>query len=79
MIMNKMDILKTVCGFIALNGISASFAFAGSMDLGLINPKGEVILLYKEGDLITVKECEDLTILKEPSHRADCTQKPGTI
>ena len=78
MIMNKMDILKTVCGFIALNGISASFAFAGPMDVGLINPKGEVILFYKEGDSITVKKCEDLTILKEPSHRADCTQKPGT-
>ena len=76
--MNKINILKTVCGFIVSNGIAASFAFAGSMDVGLINPKGEVILFYKEGDLITVKECVDLTILKKPSHREDCKQKPGT-
>ena len=76
--MNKIDILKTVCGFIVSNGIAVSFAFAGSMDVGLINPKGEVILFYKEGDSITVKECVDLTILKEPSHREDCKQKPGT-
>ena len=76
--MNKINILKTVCGFIGLNGIAASFAFAGSMDVGLINPKGEVILFYKEGDSITVKECVDLTILKNPSHREDCKQKPGT-
>ena len=76
--MNRVDILKTVCGFIVLNGIAASFAFAGSMDVGLINPKGEVILFYKEGDSITVKECVDLTILEKPSHREDCKQKPGT-
>ena len=75
--MNKINILKTVCGFIGLNGIAASFAFAGSMDVGLIGPKGEVILFYKEGDLITVKECVDHTILK-PLHREDCTKKPGT-
>ena len=30
--MNKIDILKTVCGFIVSNGIATSFAFAGSMD-----------------------------------------------
>ena len=30
--MNKINILKTVCGFIVSNGIAASFAFAGSMD-----------------------------------------------
>ena len=78
MIMNKMDILKTVCGFIGLNGVAASFAFAGSMDVGLIGPKGEVILLYKEGDLITVKECVDYTILKDPSHHEGCTKKQGT-
>ena len=76
--MNRVDILKTVCGFIVSNGIAANFAFAGSMDVGLINPKGEVILFYKEGDSITVKECVDLTILKTPSHREDCKQKPGT-
>ena len=76
--MNKINILKTVCGFVVSNGIAASFAFAGSMDVGLINPKGEVILFYKEGDSITVKECVDFTILKEPSHREDCKQKPGT-
>ena len=76
--MNKINILKTVCGFIVSNGIATSFAFAGPMDVGLIGPKGEVILLYKEGDLITVKECVDYTILKDPSHREDCTQKPGT-
>ena len=59
--MNKINILKTVCGFIGLNGIAASFAFAGSMDVGLIGPKGEVILLYKEGALITVKESSRIT------------------
>ena len=81
--MNKINILKTVCGFIVLNGIAASFAFAGPMDVGFISPQGEVILFYKDGDLITVKECEDITVLKEPNHRhrrhrADCTQKLGT-
>ena len=51
---------------------------AGFLDVGTIGPKGEVILFYKEGDLITVKECADHTILEEPSHRKDCTKKPGT-
>ena len=51
---------------------------AGFLDVVSIGPKGEVILFYKEGDLITVKECVDHTILEEPSHREDCTQKPGT-
>ena len=76
--MNKIDILKTVCGFIVSNGIAANFVFAGSMDVGLTNSKGEVILFYKEGDLITVKECVDLTIFKNPNHREDCKQKRGT-
>ena len=76
--MNKINILKTVCGFIVSNGIAASFAFAGSMDVGLIGPKGEVILLYKEGALITVKECVDYTLLEDPSRREDCTKKQGT-
>ena len=30
--MNKINILKTVCGFIVSNGIATSFAFAGPMD-----------------------------------------------
>ena len=30
--MSKIDILKTVCGFIVLNGIAANFAFAESVD-----------------------------------------------
>ena len=76
--MNRIDILKTVCGFIVSNGMAASFAFAGPMDVGLIGPKGEVILFYKEGDLITIKECVNHTTLEESSHRKDCTQKPGT-
>ena len=70
--------------FLILTGVGCSTfkglnrQIAGFLDMGLIFPKGEVILFYKEGSLITVKECVDLTILKEPSHRADCTQKPGT-
>ena len=78
MLMNKINILKTICGFVVLNGIFASFAFAGSLDVGFIGSKVEVILFYKDGDLIIVKKCVDLTILKEPGHREGCIQRPGT-
>ena len=56
--MNRIDILKTACGFIVSNAIAASFAFAGSMGVGLTDSKGEVILFCKEGCLIAIKESE---------------------
>ena len=71
-----MFLILTGGGCSTLKGLNRQIA--GSMDVGVVSSKGEVILFYKEGDSITVKECVDLTILEEPSHREDCTQKPGT-
>ena len=48
----------------------------GTMDAGIIGPKGEVILFYKESSKIVVKQCEDYTVLKS---RSDCKVKPGTV
>ena len=69
-------LILTGGGCSTLKGLKRQIA--GFLDVESIGPKGEVILFYKEGDLITVKECVDHTILEEPSHREDCTQKPGT-
>ena len=69
-------LILTGGGCSTLKGLKRQIA--GVLDVGSIGPKGEVILFYKEGDLITVKECVDHTILEEPSHREDCTQKSGT-
>ena len=69
-------LILTGGGCSTLKGLKRQIA--GFLDVVSIGPKGEVILFYKEGDLITVKECVDHTILEEPSHREDCKQKPGT-
>ena len=47
-----------------------------TMALGLIGPKGEVILFYKERNQIVVKQCENYTVLKLES---DCEILPGTV
>ena len=47
-----------------------------TMALGLIGPKGEVILFYKERNRIVVKQCENYTVLKLES---DCEILPGTV
>ena len=47
-----------------------------AMMVGLIGPKGEAILFYKEHDKIVVKQCESYTVLKLKS---DCKVLPGTV
>ena len=47
-----------------------------AMMVGLIGPKGEAILFYKEHDKIVVKQCENYTVLKLKS---DCKVLPGTV
>ena len=47
-----------------------------TMAVGLIAPKGEVILFYKEHNQIVVKQCENYTVLKLES---DCEILPGTV
>ena len=47
-----------------------------AMMVGLIGPKGEGILFYKEHDKIVVKQCENYTVLKL---RSDCKVLPGTV
>ena len=71
-----MLLILTGGGCSTLKGLKRQIA--GALDAGLIDSKGEVILFYKDGNSIIIKECVDLTILEEPSHREDCTQKPGT-
>ena len=44
-------------------------------DAGLIGPKGEVALFFKQDNRIVVKQCADYTVLKS---RNDCVMKPGT-
>ena len=46
-----------------------------AMDAGLIGPKGEVALFFKQDGRIVVKQCTDYTVLKS---RNDCVMKPGT-
>ena len=48
---------------------------AGTMDAGIIGPKGEVVLFYKDDGKIIIKHCEDYTNLQS---RDDCKLKPGT-
>jgi len=46
-----------------------------AMDAGVIdNRTGEVILFYKEGDKIVIKQCKDGTVLRT---RSDCAVKSG--
>ena len=52
-------LILTSGGCSTLKGLSRQIA--GFLDVGLIGPKGEVILFYKEGDLITVKESSRIT------------------
>ena len=47
-----------------------------TMALGLIAPKGEVILFYKKHNQIVVKQCENYTVLKLES---DCEILPETV
>ena len=47
-----------------------------TMAVGLIAPKGEVILFYKEHNQIVVKQCENYTVLKLES---DCEILPETV
>ena len=49
--------------------------FAGTLDAGIVGPDGEVILFYKDGGQIIIKECADYTVLNS---RNDCQLKSGT-
>ena len=47
-----------------------------TMAVGLIGPKEEVILFYKERNKIVIKQCENYTVLKSKS---DCKILSGTV
>ena len=47
-----------------------------AMDAGVIGPKAEVILFYKDHNKIVVKQCENYTVLEL---RSDCKVLPGTV
>lgn len=64
-------LLKTLCAFL----LFTNTVFAELRDAGVVGPKGEVVLFYKEGSVIVVKECLNYTVLNT---RNDCVQKPGT-
>ncbi len=48
---------------------------AGDLDAGIVGPNGEVILFYKQGQNIVIKQCEDNTVLNQ---RSDCQKESGT-
>ena len=50
---------------------------AGTSDVSVVGPKGEVTLFYKDGHHIAIKRCKDFTILQEDSDwKNDCEIKP---
>ncbi len=52
---------------------------AGKKDTSVVDSSGEVILFYRDGGKIVVKECMEETVLKDSSYkRRDCLQKLGT-
>ncbi len=52
---------------------------AGKKDTSVVDSSGEVILFYRDGGKIVVKECMEETVLKNSSYkRRDCRQKLGT-
>lgn len=72
-----------VLSFLLLAGVVCGCAYQASnerhpssvSDIGIIGPKGEVILYYKEGDFIVFRQCDPNTILGvNPSQaRKNCT------
>ena len=68
-------LILTGGGYATFKGLKRQIA--GALDAEFVGPEGEIILFYKEGNLITIKECA-YTFLYEPRHREDCKQKPGT-
>jgi hypothetical protein len=51
---------------------------ASEKDVGVIGPKGEVILFYREGDFIIVKNCDPNTILGQtPAEARENCQGPA--
>jgi formylglycine-generating enzyme required for sulfatase activity len=62
-------------GWIASFAMAANVHSAPLFDVGLVGPKGEVTLIYRDSDVIVYKECKDHTPL---TTRADCVLKTGT-
>ena len=50
---------------------------AGGKAASVIGPNGQVILFYRDGGKIVVKECMEETILKDSSYKRDCLQGEG--
>ena len=56
---------------------NSSRELAGKKAASLIGPNAKVILFYRDGDNIVVKECMKETVLKDSSYRSDCDQGVG--
>ncbi len=67
-------IILMLFGWSCSNFNYSSRHLSGIEDVGIIGPGGEVVLFYKEGEKIVIKQCAD-KILKS---RNDCKPKAGT-
>ena len=56
---------------------NSSRGLAGEKAASVIGPNAQVILFYKDGSKIVVKECMEETGLKDSSYRSDCRQGVG--